>query len=552
MLLPRFEAKQNTKMRISVFSGLNKRDKISDSELTDMVNMSANAMPAIVPREARKLVANVSDAVNICAPEYTGGELSAFTGVMGTTFYYKGKAIEGTLKEGRKSIADFNGKICIFPDKVYYDYIPHHDTGEVENKLVPMEKTLEVSAAKFSSSYNELTGQYIAYISASNAGFDEVFSVGESIVISGSRDENNTKIIAGRRDFATDDDIVSVVVSGVASTRIDLILYNKKGEKKTFVNTTETETITLKRAIPDMDNICVHNNRLWGTATSGEFVYASALGDCTNFHSYQGLSDDSWYSAVGTKGEFTGICSYRSAVVALKRGCIHHIYGDSPVNFSMPKQTAGGCIDGRSICELGGVLYYLSHNGFKAYSGGEPYDVSPKLRDRYISCASGCDGRRYYAAATREGGERDLLVYMPDADVWVREDDTPFEDFCEYNGELYGITALEMWKLCGGDEKVEWRITSKRYTYDIMEHKGISCLYIRADMKINSRMRVLVSRDGGEYEFCGEITGEKGFSVYRVPVRFGKCNSFQIIIDGEGVAVIHDVEITSYDAGREM
>ena len=553
MLLPRFEAKENTRVQINVFSGLNRRDKISGSELTEMVNMSADAMPALAPREPRKFVADVAGATAICAPEYTGGELSAFTGVRGTTFYYDGKAISGSLTEGQKSIADFNGKICIFPDKVYYDYIPSPDTGEVKGELVSMEKTMTISGAKFYSSYSEVTGEYTSYISASGADFVNKFSVGDSIVISGSsKPKNNTKIVSGRKDFAADDDIVSVVVEKVASTRIDLILHNKKGEKEVFDNVTEANKITLKRAIPDMDHICVHNNRLWGTAVSGEYVYASKLGDCTNFYSYQGLSDDSWYGSVGTGGEFTGICSYRSAVVAFKRGCIHHIYGDAPVNFSMPKQTAGGCIDARSVCEVGGILYYLSYDGFKAYSGGEPYDISPKLKCRYTSCASGSDGRRYMASAVRENGERDVLVYTPETDVWVREDDTPFVDFCSYNGEVYGITNTEMYRMRGGSAAVKWSVVSKRFTYDVIEHKGLSCLWIRADMEKASSMRVLVSRDGADFVSCGEVDGARGFSVHRIPVRFGKCESFRVMLEGEGKVVLHDIEISTHNGGRIM
>ncbi len=552
MLLPRFEAKENTKVQLSVFAGLNQRDKISDTELTHMVNMSADAVPALSPREPRKFVANVAGATAVCAPEYTGGELSAFTGVRGTTFYYNGKAMGGALSEGTKSIADFNGKICIFPDKVYYDYMPNPDTGEVSDALVSMEKSITVSGAKLYSNYNEVTGEYTSYISANGADFDKNFSVGDSIVIAGSsKSKNNTKVVSGRKDFASDNDIVSVVAEKVAPTRIDLVMYNKKGKKMTFDNVAEANKITLKRAIPDMDHICVHNNRLWGTAVSGECVYASKLGDCTNFYSYAGLSDDSWYGSVGTGGGFTGICSYRSAVVAFKRGCIHHIYGDAPVNFSMPKQTAGGCIDARSISEISGVLYYLSFDGFKAYSGGEPYDISPKLKHRYISCASGSDGRHYIASAVREDGERDVLVYTPEIDVWVREDDAPFIDFCSYNGEVYGITDEEMYKMRGGNTRTNWSVTSKRFTYDVMDHKGMSCMWIRTDMDKDSVLRVLVSRDGGEFELCKEIAGA-GFLVHRIPVRFGKCESFRVMLEGVGKAIVHDVEITTHNGGRTM
>ncbi len=551
MPLTRIENSNNKRVQLKVFSGLDRRDKIADSSLTEMVNMSPKAIPSLVPREERRRVAHISGATEICAPEYTGGELTSFTGVSGNTFYYKGKRINGTLKVGKKSIADFNGKICIFPDKVYYDYLPDPDTGKVSNSLASMEKEITPSGARFYSKYDDVTGEYTAYISCDGAGFDASFSTGDSIVISGcTAESNNTKVISSRKQFAAESDIVSAVADSVTEDRIDLILYNKKGEKMTFKNTTETGKISVRRAVPDMDNICVHNNRLWGTATSGEYIYASKLGDATNFYSYQGLSDDSWYTTVGTSGEFTGICSYRTAVVAFKRNHIHHIYGDSPVNFSLPKQTFGGCIDGRSICEIGGVLYYLCQDGFAAYNGGEPYNISPSLNTKYISCAAGCDGVHYYASAERSDGGRDVLVYTPDADVWVREDDTPFCGFCTYNGDVYGIADGTMWKMSGGDEPFEWCVVSKRLTYDDIGHKGLSSVWLRMDIDKDAQVNVSVSRDGGEAEACGSISGGKGFSVYRIPVRFSKCDSFRIILNGSGRAVIHDIEITTYNGGR--
>ncbi len=552
MPLAKIKAEQNKRVQLKIFSGLDRRDKIADSSLTEMQNMSPEAIPSLTPRKERRHIAEVSGAVSICTPEYTGEELCAFTGVRENSFYYNGvKAEGGPLSDGTKSIADFNGKICIFPDKVYYDYLPDPDTGIVSNTLVSMEKTLSVKGAKFYSSYNEISGEYTAYISATGADFDSSFSVGDSLVISGcTNSHNNTKVIASRKDAASADDIVSVVVDEVSDSRIDVLLYNKSGERAKFNNTTESGSITIKLAIPDMDNICVHNNRLWGTAVSGEYIYASKLGDCTNFYSFCGLSDDSWCSPVASGGTFTGICSYRTAVVAFKRNCIHHIYGDSPTNFSMPKQTFGGCIDGRSICEIGGILYYLSQDGFSAYSGGEPYSISPQLKTKYTACASGCDGKHYYAAATGQDGSCDVLVYTPEADVWVREDDTPFCGFCSYNGSIYGIADGQMWRLDGGDEAFVWCVVSKRFTYDIMEHKGLSCMWLRMDLEENTKVRVSVSRDGGDFEECGTLCGGKGFTVYRVPVRFGKCENFRIMLEGEGKAVIHDIEITTHNGGR--
>ena len=53
---------------------------------------------------------------------------------------------------------DFNGNICIFPDKVYYRYLPDPDTGEIGNELKKMGRQITVTDAKFYSSHNEISG----------------------------------------------------------------------------------------------------------------------------------------------------------------------------------------------------------------------------------------------------------------------------------------------------------------------------------------------------------------------------------------------------------
>lgn len=542
-MLPKLNSKDNKTTYLKAFSGLDKREKISDSSFGDMRNMTADSMPAIASREGRQLIATVSGATEICTPEYTSGGLSSFTGVMGNKFYYMGSSISGTLSSGKKSIADFNGKICIFPDKVYYDY----QNGDSE--LKQMERMCKITGASFHSSTNSITGAYSSYITASGANFNQYFSVGDSIVISGcTEDKNNTKTAPERKNSISDDGIISVVCEAVSASRIDVVMYNQRGEKKGFVNKTESLYVTFKNAIPDMDNICVHNNRLWGTASNGDYIYASKLGDFTNFNSFRGLSDDSWFSYIATKGPFTGICSYRSSVVAFKRDCIHHIYGDLPTNFSIPKQVSGGCIDGKSICEIEGILYFLSYNGFSAYGGGEPYSISYQLTEKYSACAAGTDGRHYYASSVKPDGSYDVLVYNPETNIWVKEDNAPFVGFCTYDGVLYGIADGNMWRLCGGEENVSWCIVSKDFNYDMTEFKGVSDIRIR--MKLNGRADISLSFDGDDFFSCGSVTGDGKYKVYRVPVRFEKCESFRIMVEGTGKAVISDIEIIAYLGGK--
>ena len=551
MFLPPFGTNENNSLVTVRFAGLDLRDKPQPSSLSQSENLSADAYPALSPRKPRQKVIRDTGILAAAAAAYTGGTLSAFTGVKEDGFYFEGTRIHHeSLSPGEKSIVDFNGKLCIFPDKLYYNYLPDPETGAISTTLESMEKTLALSGVTFYSSHDSITGAYVAYVSKSNGGFDR-FLPGESITISGAtQTQNNTHSIQGRTEFAATNAIVSAVVTASTSNRLDLLLYTKTGQKALFQNGTDNQSITIKVSIPDMNHVCVHNNRLWGTAANGEYLYASKLGDPTNFHSFQGLADDSWYSMIGTPGTFTGIVSYRSAVVAFKQDCIHHVYGDGPQNYSIPKQTFGGCIDGRSIAELGGVLYFLSHSGFCAYNGGEPECISPQLPIDYRFAASGCDGIRYYAAAIREDGTRDLLVYHPSYGVWHREDDTAFFQFLRFGNRLYGVTHDGIWAFGKGEESVLWSLTTQPTSYDTLHYKGVRELRLLLDAEPDTAVTVSISHDGAPFRPCATLSKSSGRKSHRIPIRFQKCDSFRIRIEGQGRAVIHALELSVYQGGK--
>lgn len=554
MYLPPAGSEKQTKQVSCVsFLGYDEREKIDERQFSNMLNMSSDSLPCAAPRKPRLKINAPQNISALALPEYTDADLSSFTGVAGGRFYYCGSAISNiTLSSGEKSIVDFNGNICIFPDKVYYRYLPDPDTGVVDTGLKTMAKSLAVSGASFYSSYNEISGEYSAYIRKTGAGFDEVFSPGDSVVISGCQNsQNNTFVLNSKKSYAADSQIVSAVVDTVSGSTLNLLMYTKTGKPALFKNTSESSAVTIETAIPDIKCACVQGNRLFGASENGEFIYASKLGDCFNFNSFQGLASDSWYCEIGTPGGFLGIVSYRTSVVAFKRGYIHHVYGDSPENFSVPKQTLSGTVDGKSIAEVGGVLYYLAADGFYEYSGGEPEKISLPLKTKFKSCKSGTDGIKYYACAEDMSGAHSLLVYDPYYRIWHKEDDTDFIDFIRHGDKIYGVTQNKMFKFGSedGDEVYSWCVVSKNFTLEDFDFKGVNAAYIRIQSEPEAEIKVSFSTDGSDFVDCGEISGG-GFMTYRIPIRFKKCDSFRIMLYGTGRATIHDMEIITYTGGR--
>lgn len=553
MYLPELNTKSGESPRISSFKGFSEREIVSGNQFSKMLNMSSRRAPAASPRLPREEIGGASGMSLLLVPEHEDAPIYSFTGIADGSFYYMGEKIDGPeLSDEKKSMADFNGCICIFPDKLYYRYLKDPETGETDKSLKHMDSALTVSSVRFYSALSDITGEYTAYISKTDAGFDEYFKVGDSIKISGaSNEQNNTFIVDGRDKFASENQIVSAVVDAVTKHRIDLLLYTKSGSPALFKNNTEVGEITVSLAIPDIDHVCVHGNRLWGTAKNGEYIYSSKLGDPFNFNSFQGIASDSWYSAVGTGGKFQGIYSYRSSVVAFKKNYIHHIYGDNPQNFSIPKQTFGGTIDGDSVVQLGGVLYYMAKDGFYAYTGGEPEKISSDIITKYTKCCAGEDGEKYYACAKRADDNCDLLVYTPEYCVWHMEDHTPFCGFAKYGGDLYAASSDELYRFGSGDEEVNWCVVSARFTIPAPTRKTVREIYLRMDLKMGAKVRISFSRDGGEFETCGNVIGS-GFSVHRIPIRPERCESFRVMIEGTGDAAIHDIEIITQTGGRNV
>ncbi len=547
----------NKKIDILSFFGYDQRNKIDDRQLSEMLNMSSDAAPCLAPRKPRRYIASAEGISAVTLPEYFPGALDSFTGVAGGRFVYKGKEIANMrLTDGEKSIVDFSGNICIFPDKVYYRYLSDPETGAAVNELRPMARQMTVADPELNSYYDEISGIYKASIRKIGAGFDKVFKAGDSIVVSGCVNEaNNTFVADSRKKFASETAIVSMVVKETDSDRVSLLMYNKNGGYAFFDNCVNRGSVKIETYIPDIVCACVHNNRLFGASRSGEYIYASKLGDCFNFTSYQGLGDDSWYSEIGTPGEFTAIVSYRSAVVAFKRDYIHHIYGDSPKNFSIPKQTLSGALDGKSVAEVGGVLYYMAADGFYEYSGGEPERISAPIKTLFKSCKSGTDGRSYFACVTDRNDNSSLLVYNPEYNLWHREDDTKFVDFARLGERLYGVTATDMY-MFGDDgnesgETIRWCVVSKKFTLDDFDFKSVNAIYIRLELGSETHIKVSFAADDDDFTLCGEIESEgKGFLSHRIPVRLKKCDSFRVMLEGEGGAVVHDIEMITYTGGR--
>ena len=215
----------------------------------------------------------------------------------------------------------------------------------------------------------------------------------------------------------------------------------------TFTAGSEAAAVTIERPVPDLKYICAKGNRLWGV--KDQTIYASALGDPSNFNAIDFVSTDSYAAAVGTPGEFTGICAYGTRVLCWKENTLHSVYGDTPDDFGYYTYDFDGVQDGsyKSLQIVKETLYYKGRNGVYAYTGDTPTLISYCFgENRYSKAVAGEDGWSYYISMMDAAGNQHLFVYDTVRQVWMREDDMKALDFAYLDG-LYALAGGTVYKL---------------------------------------------------------------------------------------------------------
>ena len=218
---------------------------------------------------------------------------------------------------------------------------------------------------------------------------------------------------------------------------------------------TSEEIITIQVPVPSFDFICESNNRLWGVSNSqtntlwnaeakkfetftSRCIYASALGEPDDFWTFEGLSTDAWQVAVGSEGDFTGLCAY-DGVLAWKEQKLYRVSGSYPAEYYLFDRDVEGVQKGSgdSLVVIDETLYYKGRDGAYAYRGGVPQLVSAVFgNERYSAAVAGTDGQRYYVSMKGSDNKYNLYVYDTLTNLWTREDETQAVQFCQLNGKM--------------------------------------------------------------------------------------------------------------------
>lgn len=378
-------------------------------------------------------------------------------------------------------------------------------------------------------------------------GFEALgFAVGDSVELSGMTtypDENGSYIIRGFGAHTTDD-----------GTKLPTIIFDNDVFAK---NGTEAGTVTIRRKAPKLSVICESDNRIWGA--EGNTIYASALGDPTNFYTYDGVDTDSYAVAVASDGKLTGCCGYGKSVLFFKEDRMIKILGDYPSQYTLYEYQVPGVKDGsqNSLCNISDNIYYHGREGIYRYSGGSPELISDVFgMHRYENAAAGAAGGRYYISMHERGtgGEWGLWVYDTALGLWVQEDGTEARCFAKNGEKLFYIDGVAQKLVCvnpeESDELIGWSGTLCRMDETVHNRKCYSKLYLRGELLTDEAwMQAEISCDGEPFRRV-YTSRDKRTKTLVIPILPTRCDSFRIRLSGEGPFIIRSL-VREYSTGSE-
>ena len=498
----------------TAFGGLNRSAGAEDGDLRDMRNLWSGDFPRLSVRPGRVTLGTLAKPNGL----FTAGR--RFT-VDGTTLYVNGTSA-GTVTDTPKVFAALGDRVLIWPDKKAWS---------PEGGLVSLESSVTASCTFTDGTYAGEPAEGNT-LRAADSSFDwsAHFNVGDAVTISGAADgENNRTLIIREIDgnelrFYED----SFTVSGTAAD------------------------ITVSRTVPDLDWLCVNENRVWGCR--GDTIYASKLGDPRNWNVFDGLSTDAWTWDTGTAGDFTGCVSFLGYPCFFKERQIFKVYGDRPANFEpMGAPDLGvmaGC--GRSLAVANETLFYLSRVGPMAYAGGVPRPIGTELGDRLREGVGGSDGLRYCLSAKTSSGASRLYVYDALRQLWHIQDETEALAFAPgAAGSVECLTAAgTLWTTDGSasgtaEGAVSWYAELGDYTRRSPNRKSLSKLLLRLEPGAGSSVSVLIRYDGqGDWVSVATVTGAGKGSRY-LPVVPRRCDHFRLKLTGSGPCLLHSLTVES-------
>lgn len=596
---------------VQEFTGYNHNLRCAEGQFYDMRNMTGDYYPVLSTRSLRTQLLVLNGAPQaMFAKDYVyyivngnivWGDNSGTNG----SWVEKGRINNALSSTGKKQVADIGANVLILPDKKIFNAKTHTLSNatfyyESNTWTRVVSGVSYTTTGKFRLTPSTLEGDPIIYTASATAPSDTSkywLNTGDKkIYIYNSTTEAwqqldnvylkvephltyNSDVGAGSsalewldaikatinslHDYDTVNLTLNTYDSSYGQLGGDTVIFHVGNGFFTIVGIQpqqfETDfAFTLR--FPEMAFITSLNNRVWGCSPDGRQIYASRLGDASQWFNFAGLSSDSFAATVGSDGEFTGAIAYNNNVLFFKKDRLHRIFGNYPSNFQVTEYAVNGVASGcdKTLAVVNGYLFYLGEESVMIYDGSLPRNCSEAFGDlRFKSGVAGQQMNKYYLSAD-DGTEIRQFVYDTENRQWWKEDDTKMVDACTYFNALYSIHYVKadngnwvyvLTKEVGSYEgTMDWFVETGDLGLNTPYQKYISKIQVR--MAFEGTMFVEISYNGGQFTRVLEKTFDS-LRSYTVPINVKRCDHFRIRIGGEGICKIYSMGYNT-EVGSEI
>lgn len=445
--------KHNTGIRRSAqiaFGGIVRTEAASDGDIYEMRNMSARDYPLLSARHPRAM----RDVGVISSLSSDGAALFWVDKSVGERqghLIYNDNDTGVVLNAKPKRYAVMYETILIFPDKVYYNT----KTGESGS----------IDAHSGAAEYVDESNKRLVFSSPLIT-----FRAGDVVRIRAVPYIKLTGADGNVTESPLDEETLEAVIASVSNHYVKFrevkqgakVLYEEFPFRSGYA---KWEVVDMARVAPDLETLCACNNRVFGTV--GNQIYASALGDVTNWQDFRGISTDSWYLDTGNPQPFTACAVVSGRPVFFTETDVTVLYGSYPSAYSTsvihtPGVRAGSAA---SVTALGDYLYYLSLYGLCRFSvSGGATVISDVLGVRIMDCVSATDGRGVLFCCYGDDGSSFSYRLSGKSGTFCGEDELPFLCLCRLRGAIVGTDGRTLYHMSEDGEIPDGYISEDFFT----------------------------------------------------------------------------------------
>lgn len=422
------------------------------------------------------------------------------------------------------------------------------------NQAFPTKSFTQSGTVTFSPYYS---GSNLTRIYCANMG--DTFCEGDVVTIAGCTGDaasyNGSKTVRGAgTGYILVDGTLQANITQASGITINRTAFEQTGVTVKRTSFTRASGITIKRQSQSFDFVCEHDNRLWACNSANHEIYASKLGDPTNWNCFEGISTDSYVLTVGSDGDFTGCAAHMGYVLFFKERSISVMYGNRPSNFQLNQRQMPGVREGcdRSLCVVNETLFYVGRDGVYQYDGATPKKISDVILSEITDAVASQQDGKLYLSCLKEG-TRTLLVYDPRYQIWDEEDDTRFKFAAYGEGILYYIASNNNLRTITGEsaDVIEWSLESGDLRENSLNQKWIGAAQFNMWLDTGSEANIFFQFDEDPLWHRAWTVHSVVAKTYNIPIVPQRCGRFRWKIEGKGQAKLLAMGIT-VEGGSEI